>query len=118
MLFRKFDCFHIPISLAYNNEYFYTTNIGAALSIFCFIIIVVISSYEIKSLTDKSSFSIISNQYTDLSEIIDFSKTPLLFQLIDNAGHIMEIIDKLYEFKAYDMEWITEKNENGKKIVK
>ena len=90
----------------YNNEYFYTTNIGAALSIFCFIIIVCISSYEIKTLTDKTSFSIISNQYTDLSAIIDFSKTPLLFQLIDNAGQIMEINDKLYEFKAYDMEWI------------
>ena len=118
MFFRKFDFLHIPISLAYNNEYFYTTYIGAALSIFCFIIIVVISSYEIKTLAEKSSFSIISNQYTDLSEIIDFSKTPLLFQLIDNAGQIMEINDKLYEFKAYDMEWIAETDENGKKNSK
>ena len=118
MFFRNFDLLHIPISLSYNNEYFYTTYIGAALSIFCFIIIVCIGSYEIKTLADKSSFSIISNQYTDLSEIIDFSKTPLLFQLIDNAGNIMEINDKLYEFKAYDMEWLVETDENGKKKYK
>ena len=118
MFFRKFDFLQIPISLSYNSEYFYTTNIGATLSIFCFIIIVCISSYEIKILTDKSSFSIISNQYTDLSAIIDFSKTPLLFQLIDNAGQIMEINDKLYEFKAYNMEWTVETDENGKKNYK
>ena len=118
MFFRKFDLLHIPISLSYNNEYFYTTNIGAALSIFCFIIILCIGSYEIKTLADKSSFSIISNQYTDLSEVIDFSKSPLLFQLIDNAGQIMEINSKLFEFKAYDMEWLVETDENGKKKYK
>ena len=86
MSFTKFYLLHIPISLSYNNEYFYITNIRAVLSIICFIFIVAISSYEIKTLTDKSSFSIISYQYTDISEIIDFSKTPLLSQLIDNAG--------------------------------
>jgi len=118
MFFRKFDLLHIPISLSYNNEYFYSTNIGATLSILCFIMIICLGSYEIKTLHDKSSFSIISNQYTDLSEIIDFSKSPLLFQLIDNTGEIMEINDKLYEFIAYDMEWIAENDKNGKKNYK
>jgi hypothetical protein len=80
--------------------------------------IICLGSYEIKTLHDKSSFSIISNQYTDLSEIIDFSKSPLLFQLIDNTGEIMEINDKLYEFIAYDMEWIAENDKNGKKNYK
>ena len=30
----------------------------------------------------------------------------------------MEINDKLYKFKEYDMEWIAETDENGKKIIK
>ena len=109
------DLLHVPMSLSYKNEYFYTTYIGAALTILCLLIIVIIASYEIKTLSDKSSFTIITNQYIDLNEKIDFSKRPLLFQLIDNTGEIMEIDNKLYEFKAYDMEWITEKDENGKK---
>ena len=115
MFLKKFDLLHIPISLSYNNEYFYNTKFGAVLSLLCFIIIMSLGAYEMKTLLDKSSFSIISTKYTDLSQIIDFSKIPLLFQLIDNAGRIIEIDDKLYEFKAYDMDWIVRKDENGKK---
>ena len=111
---KSCDLLHVPMSLSYRNEYFYTTNIGAFLTLLCLIIIVIIASYEIKTLADKSSFTIITNQYIDLNEKIDFSRRPLLFQLIDNTGEIMEIDDKLYEFKAYDMEWIVEKDENGK----
>ena len=111
---KSCDLLHVPMSLSYRNEYFYTTHIGAVLTILCLIIIVIITSFEIKTLTDKSSFTIITNQYIDLNEKIDFSRRPLLFQLINNAGEIMEIDHKLYEFKAYDMEWIVEKDENGK----
>ena len=113
--FKSCDLFHIPMSLSYRNEYLYTTNVGAFLTILCLIIIIVISSLEIKSLADKSTFNIITNQYTDLNEIIDFSKRPLLFQLIDNTGEVMKIDDKLYEFKAYDMEWKVEYDKDGKK---
>ena len=118
MVFKRFDLLNIPISLSYKNEYFYTTYFGATLSMLCLIIIIGISSYEIKTLIDKSSFSIISNKYSDLNQIIDFSKIPLLFQLIDNAGEIIEINDKLYEFKAYDMEWLVENDKKGKKNYK
>ena len=93
MFLKKFDLFNIPISLSYNKEYFYNTYFGAVLSFLCFIIIIIIATYEMKILIDKSSFSIISNKYTDLSQIIDFSKIPLLFQLMDNAGKIIEIDD-------------------------
>ena len=112
--FKNCDLLHIPMSLSYKNEYFYTTYFGAILTIICFIIILSITSYEIKTLSDKSSFTIISNQYSEPSEKIDFSKRPLLFQLIDNAGNIMDLDYKLYEFKAYDMEWIIETDKNGK----
>ena len=116
--FKNCDLLHIPMSLSYKNEYFYTTYIGAFLTIICFIIIISLASYEIKTLSDKSSFTIISNQYSDLSEQIDFGKRPLLFQLIDNAGEILELDNKLYEFKAYDMEWIIEFDKNKKKNSK
>ena len=111
---RKWDLLHTPISLSYNNEYFYTTTVGAILTIICFLVVLSISIYQIKSLVDKSSFSIITNQYTDLSESIDFDERPFLFQLIDNAGRIMEADSKLYEFKAVNMEWLVKFDENGK----
>ena len=113
--FEKCDLFNIPMSLSYKKEYLYTTNIGAILTILCFIIIICITSYEIKTLTDKSSFNIITNQYTDINEKIDFIKNPLLFQLIDNSGEAMKIDEKLYEFKAYDTEWLVQYDKYGKK---
>ena len=116
--FKSFDLLHTPMSLSYKNDYFYTTYIGAFLTILCIIIVISISSYEIKELVNKSSFSIISNQYSDISQSIDFSKRTLLFQLIDNTGEMMELDDKLYEFKAYDMEWIVEYDQDGKKNYK
>jgi len=115
---RSCDLLHTPMSLSYKSEYFYATYVGAVLTILCFIIVISITSYEIKELVDKSSFSIISNQYSDISEMIDFSKRPLLFQLIDNTGEMMELDDKLYEFKAYDMEWLVEYDQDGKKNYK
>ena len=116
--FKSCDLLHTPMSLSYKNEYFYTTYIGAALTIICLIIIICIGSIEIKELVDRSSFSIISNQYSDISQSIDFSKRTLLFQLIDNAGEMMDLDDKLYEFKAYDMEWLVEYDQDGKKNYK
>lgn len=112
---RNCDFLNIPMSLSYKNENFYATNIGAVLTIFCFIIIISISSYEIKELQSKSNFSIISNEYTDLSEKVDFSKTPLLFQMANDYGEIIDLDEKLYELKAYDIELIIQENENGKR---
>jgi hypothetical protein len=114
--FKTCDLLHIPMSLSYKNEYFYKTTIGAVLTIICFFVVLSISLYEIKSLTEKSSFTIITNQYTDLSEQIDFSTRPILFQLIDNAGNIMEPDSKLFEFKAVDMEWIVTIDKDGNQV--
>lgn len=112
--FRKCDLLHTPFSLSYNKEYFYTTTVGAILTIICFFVVLIISLYEIKALLEKSSFSIITNQYTDLYESVDFDERPFLFQLVDNAGRIMEADSKLYEFKAVNMEWLVKFDENGK----
>ena len=112
---KKCDFLNIQMSLSYKNANFYATNIGAILTIICFIIIISISSYEIKQLYNKSYFTIISNQYTDLSEKLDFEKTPLLFQLATSSGQLIENDEKLYELKAIDVEYSIEETENGQR---
>ena len=115
---KTFDLLHVPISLSYKNEYFYNTNIGAFLTIASFIIIICITAYEIKSLVDKTSFSLITSQYMDLSENIDFSQSILLFQLVDSSGKEIDDTEQIYEFKAYDMESVSEYTSSGKKYSK
>ena len=115
---KTFDLMHIPMSLSYKNEYFYKTNIGAVLTIICFIFIICLSAYEIKSLVDKTSFSLITSQYMDLSENIDFSQSILLFQLVDSSGKEIDDTEQIYEFKAYDMESVSEYTSSGKKYSK
>jgi len=88
------------------------------LTIIFFIIIICISSFEIKSLVDKTSFSIITSQYMDLSKNINFSESILLFQLVDSSGKEIEQSEQIYEFKAYDMESVLEYTSTGKKYSK
>ena len=118
--FRKCDFLNVPTSLSYKNEYFYATKVGAALTVFFFAIIIALTTYEIILLYNKSSFTLISNQYTDLSETIDFSQTPFLFQLINEKGKVTNKDDKAFVIEAYTMEQSITKYENGttKKKVK
>ena len=111
--FRKYDFLNVPTSLSYKNEYFYATNIGASLTIFFFIIIISLITYEIILLYEKSSFTLISNQYTDLFQPIDFSETPFLFQLINGNGKYLDLDEKLYDLVAYNMEQKIQTYENG-----
>ncbi len=98
---RSCDFLNIPMSLSYKNDIFFSTNVGAFLTIFVFLIIMTISAYEIRALYSKSYFTIISNQYTDLSEVIDFSRTPFLFQLTTDKGKVIQEDDNLFQLKAY-----------------
>ena len=92
---RSCDFLNIPTSLSYKNEYFYATNVGATLTIFFIIIIISLSTYEVILLYHKTSFSLISNQYTDLSQTLDFSQTPFLFQIINNKGKHIDLENKI-----------------------
>ena len=114
--FRKCDFLNVPTSLSYKNEYFYATNVGAALTLFFFVIIIAITTYEIILLYKKSSFTLISNQYTDLSEIIDFAQTPFLFQLINDRGREMNVDDKAFVMESYIMEQTFIQYENGTRV--
>ena len=112
---RRMDFLNVPTSLSYKNEYFYTTNIGAILTILLSFIIIALFINEIIILYNRSSFTLISNQYTDLSQTIDFSQTPFLFQLSSDKGKLIEIDPKLLEIEAYNIE-TTFTRENGTKI--
>ena len=101
---RRFDLLNVPTSLSYKNEYFYATNIGAILTILFSFVIISIATYEIIVLCNKTTFSLISNQYTDLSQTIDFSQTPFLFQLSNEKGKLIDIDNKLFVIEDYNME--------------
>ena len=113
--FRRCDFLNIPTSLSYKNEYFYATNVGAVLTILFFFIIIALTSSQIILLYKKNSFTLISNKYTDLSQTIDFSQTPFLFQLTNDRGKILDIDNKLFEIEAYNIETFIDIGENGQK---
>ena len=118
--FRRYDFLNVPTSLSYKKEYFYATNVGAILTI-CFILIILsLIIYQIIILYKRSSFKLISNQYTDLLESIDFSKMPILFQLINSNNKVMDFDKKLYELIVYNMEsyYITYENGTKRRRVK
>ena len=111
--FRRYDFLNVPTSLSYKNEYFYATNVGAFLTLFFFCLIIFIISYEVIILYKKTSFTLISNQYTDLLQSIDFNETPILFQITNSNNKVMKLDNKLFELVAYNMESYIEYYENG-----
>ena len=111
--FKRYDFLNVPMSLSYKKEYFYASNMGASLTIFFFLIIIILITYEIVILYQKTSFTLISNQYTDLLQSIDFSETPIFFQITNSNNKIMDLDNKLYELIAYNMEAYVEQYENG-----
>ena len=112
--FRRYDFLNVPTSLSYKNEYFYATNVGAFLTLFFIFLIIFLISYEVVILYKKTSFTLISNQYTDLLQSIDFNETPILFQITNSNNKVMKLDDnKLFELVAYNMETYIEHYTNG-----
>ena len=111
--FSKYDFLTIQTPLSYKNDYFYKTKIGAFLSFLIFLFVFFITIYEIMILYQKSSFTLIYNQYTDLSQKIDFSQTPFLFQISNDNGEMIELDHKLVVIEAYDVEVAAKIGENG-----
>ena len=113
---RRFDFLNVPTSLSFKSEYFYQTNLGAILTILLTFFVLLIILYEIIILNKKTSFTLISNQYTDLSQSIDFSKTPILFEFTDYKGKIFDLDNKLFAIEAYQMQMKIEIKDDGSKI--
>ena len=116
---KRCDFFNIPTSLSYKNEYFYSTIVGATLTMVLLLMLLGIIGYEIILLFSKTSFTLISNQYTDLSQVIDFSQTPFLFELTNHRGQIFDLYDnKLFSVEAYNTEMKIEIEEDGTRTRK
>ena len=117
---QKFDFLNVQPSLCYKNKYFYETKIGGILTILLFFIFISLISYEIILLYEKSSFSLISNKYTELSQTIDFSKNPILFKLTDDKGKNLELDNKLYSIEAFNIEMVltTQNGEKQSNVIK
>ena len=110
---KRYDFLNVPTSLSYKNEYFYATNVGAFLTLFFILLIIFLISYEVIILYKKTSFTLISNQYTDLLQSIDFNETPILFQITNSNNNVMKLDNKLFELVAYNMESYIEHYTNG-----
>jgi hypothetical protein len=113
---RKFDYLNALTSLSFKNEYFYPTKLGAILTILLTLFILALIVYEIVTLSKKTSFTLISNQYTDLSQSIDFDKTPFLFEFTNHRGQIFDLDNRLFSLEAYNMEMKIELGKDGSKI--
>ena len=96
--YNNFDLLNIPISLSYNNQYLYRTFVGATLTIILFIIIITYFIYQFIQIFNKSSFSIISNEFQNPKESIDFTNVPILFGLTDDVGNPLQLDQKVAKY--------------------
>ena len=105
---KTFDLFQTAIPISYKNNHIYKSNLGGILTIISFLIIFIYSLIEISILFDRSAFTIVSNEYHDLGGSIDFTLTPILLQLLDKTGNVMEYDIKLFSFSAIYNQFILE----------
>ena len=82
--YDNLDLLTIPISLSYKNKYLKRTFIGATLTIKCAIIIIGYFMSAFIEIISKKTFTIISNEFQNPKESINFTNTPILFGITDN----------------------------------
>ena len=111
--YNNLDLFTIPISFSYKDKYSYRTFIGATLTIICSIIMVTYFIIKFIEIINKSSFSIISNEYQNPKETINFTNIPILFGITDNIGNPLPLDPKLADFSVILNEYIQNLDDNG-----
>ena len=111
--YNNLDLFTIPISLSYKDKYLYRTFIGATLTIICSIIIITYFIIKFSEIINKSSFTIISNEFQNPKESINFTNIPILFGVTDNIGNPRPLDPKLFDFSVILNEYIQNFDENG-----
>ena len=99
-IFRNFDLFGVSIPISFENDYSYKTNVGATLTIISSIFIIIYTLFQISTLLDRSSYTVITSETQDLTGEIDLSYTPIMFQLLDLSWNPIEYDPKLFVFNA------------------
>ena len=111
--FNNLDLLTIPISLSYKDKYLYRTFIGASLSIIFFIIIIIYIIVQFIQVIRKSSFTIISNEFQNPKNSINFTNVPILFSLTDDIGNPIEFDSKIAEYSVILNEYIQNFDHQG-----
>ena len=111
--YNNLDLLTIPISFSYKEKYLYRTFIGATLTIICAIIIVTYFMIKFIEIINKSSFTIISNEFQNPKESINFTNVPILFGITDLIGNPRPLDPKLFDFNVIMNEYIQNFDENG-----
>jgi len=111
--YNNLDLLTIPISLSYKNKYSYRTFVGATLTIIFFIVIIIYFIYQLVQILRKSSFTIISNEFQNPKESINFTNVPILFALTDDIGNPLEFNPKIVKYSVILNEYIQNFDEYG-----
>ena len=111
--FNNLDLLKIPISLSYKDKFLYRTHIGATLTMIGFIIIIVYIIIKFTEIIEKSSFSIISNEYQNPLDSINFTNVPILFAMTDADGNPLDLNKKLVDFSVVFSEYVQNFDEKG-----
>ena len=111
--YNNLDLLTIPISLSYKNKYLYRTFIGSTLTIICSIIIIGYFMSTFIEIISKKTFTIISNEFQNPKESINFTNIPILFGITDNIGNPIPLDPKLVDFSVILNEYIHNIDENG-----
>ena len=113
--FKSLDLFQVSIPLSYQKNYLFKTNCGAILTIISFIIITSYILYEISALLDRTSFTIYSSEFQEPNGVIDFSFTPVMFQLLDMTWNPVEYDPRIFTISASYNEAMFEKVDGKQK---
>ena len=111
--YNNLDLLTIPISLSYKNKYLYRTFIGSTLTIICAIIIIGYFMSTFIEIISKKTFTVISNEFQNPKESINFTNIPILFGITDNIGNPIPPDPKLVDFSVILNEYIHNIDENG-----
>lgn len=116
--FLVFDIYATPIPLYYKGNSKYKTFFGSIISFISITTLVILCIIFMNNLFSKNSFTIVSSQLNNLSEVIDFSDIPFLFSLCNSSGHLLDFDNKLFSFAVVDNHYEKFVDENGKSSIK
>ena len=112
-IYNNFDLLNIPISLSFKNKYLYQTYVGATLTIIFTILIIIYFFNQVVQIIRKSSFSIISNEYQNPKESINFTNVPILFALTNDLGIPLDFNPKMVTYSVILNEYIAQYDKDG-----
>ena len=110
------DIYESSITFSYNNSYSYDTKFGGLLTIISFVVLLCYSVLSIISLFQGNNYTLISNESEDYKYILDFSKIPFAFKLVNAKGQDFPYDPTIYNYKIIDTEYYYKQNSNNKTI--